>query len=118
MNNWAEVLQSAPAIMLYIVVVLFTFRHLQVHFQWNTERWEGLVLTAFLFAEKQGLIEKLTGDEKKQAAIKKFIEEFKKLNNGKEPSKKDLADAALDFARYAWENKDKPKELKTTLLSE
>lgn len=107
--NWQEfalkLATSEAAIALYIAIVLFTYRHLAIRFQWNTERWDGLISQAFNFAEKETKF----GNVKLEFALQKFSQEFPKTF-GRQPSVTDLQDAALDFARKAFELKFAPVE--------
>jgi hypothetical protein len=97
----AEIAVSNQAILLYAAIILFFYRWSRDHFHWNTERWEGLVLTAFNAAEVAGFA---TGEEKLDYALKVFAKEFEETH-AQPPSLADLKDAALDLARYAYEHK-------------
>jgi hypothetical protein len=100
-----KVASSEAAIVLYIAIVLFVYRKLAISFKWDVERWEGLIAAAFNAAEKQTKF----GNVKLEFALQHFAQEFPKTF-GKEPSAKDLQDAALDFAKKAWDLKFAPKE--------
>ncbi|MCW8128915.1 MAG: hypothetical protein KIS92_00895 [Planctomycetota bacterium] len=104
-----ELALSPQAIVLYASIVLFAYRLLRDRFQWNTERWEGLVLTAFNAAEAAGF---KTGQDKLDHALTIFAKEFEDTYN-KPPSIMDLKDAALDLARFAYEHKLSGAAVKT-----
>lgn len=95
-TSWGALFVSGPAIVLYIGVVLFVFHWLQKRYQWDTERWEGIVANAFLLAEKSGV----GAAGKLGLAIQSFNQQYQ-ATYGKEPSPLDLKDAAADFARLA-----------------
>lgn len=94
---------SEAAIVLYIALVLFIWRHLKIRFDWDTERWEGIISHAFLVAEKSGLHD-LGGEGKLKFALAEFSREYQETWD-KEPSIKDLKDASLDLSRLAMEHK-------------
>lgn len=96
-----ELFTSGPAITLYIAVVLFAWNWIKRRQQWDTERWEGMLATAFALAEKSGL---QSSNQKLNQAIAIFATKFKDTYN-REPDPMDLKDAALDFGRLALEYK-------------
>jgi len=102
--DWKEMLLklalSEQALLLYAAIILFVYRKLQIKQGWDTERWEGLVTAAFLAAEKSNVF----GEGKLAFAMKHFSQGFKDTY-GKEPSVMDLKDAAIDFAKKAYELK-------------
>jgi len=103
--DWAALLTSNQAIVLYIALVLYGYNYLRVRNSWQAERWEGMISAAFLAAEAAGL---KTGKEKLDFALSKFAGEFA-ASQGKDPDATDLKDAALDFARFAFQHKFAPK---------
>lgn len=103
--DWKELVVSPAAISVYVTVVLFVYRSLQIKYKWDTERYEGLITSIFLTVEKAGC---KTGNEKLDMGVQLFTQKFKDTY-GKPPSTKDLQDAALDFARKAFELKFQPK---------
>lgn len=102
--DWKELLLklalSEQALILYAAIVLFVYRKLQIKQGWETERWEGLISAAFNAAEKSSVF----GTGKLALAMQTFAAMFKDTY-GKEPSVMDLKDAALDFAKKAYELK-------------
>lgn len=99
-----EILLSEPAIVLYVSIVLFVWRYLKIKFDWDTERWEGLIASAFNYAEKEGVAKGLTGNDKLSLALNEFIKQYQEVWDSK-PTPKDLTDAALDLGRLALEHK-------------
>lgn len=92
---------SEAAITLACMIVLYAFHFFKQKFQWNTEKWEGVVALAFNAAEQAGL---KTGNEKADFALKIFAVEYEKAYKSA-PTLSDLKDAALDFARLAYDLK-------------
>ncbi len=105
--QWGEIFSSQAAITFYIALVLFGYRWLKRLQQWTDERWEGLITSAFLAAEKAGF---LKSNAKLEYALNAFNKEYEETY-GKEPSALDLKDAALDLARKAMEYKFAPSKL-------
>lgn len=105
--DYAQLLTSNAAVTFYVVVALYAYRFFKVRQQWETERWEGLVTSAFLAAEKSGF---LNGNAKLQHALEIFNREYSETY-GQPPSPMDVKDAALDLARKALELKFAPKGL-------
>lgn len=103
--DWIQLATSEAAITLYVVVALFVYRTLKIRFQWDTERWEGMVTSAFLAAEGAEL---LSSNQKLNYALSVFNREYSETY-GKDPSPVDVKDAALDLARKALELKFAPK---------
>ena len=102
--NWEQILTSSPAIVFYVAVVLFAFRWFKQREGWDTERWEGMIATAFAMAEKTGV---RTGIEKLDFGLREFGKQHT-MTYGKPPSARDLQDAALDFGKLALQMKFKP----------
>ncbi len=98
--DWKAILLSEQALALYGTIILVVWRWLARKYQWNKERWEGLVANAYLIAEKACP----PGVAKSEWAQKIFSDQFKGVF-GKDPTAKDLADAALDFGKLAFEHK-------------
>jgi|CXWL01.1.fsa_nt_gi hypothetical protein len=102
--DWQALLTSDAALLLYVTLVVFVYRKLQISQKWDTERWEGIIATAFTLAEKSGAI----SSSKLRFALATFNDKFKDTY-GREPNAKELQDAALDFGRMAFELKFAPK---------
>ena len=103
--NWNQLLldlaASPLAITFYCALTLFVWRFLKIRFQWDTERWEGMLAAAFNAAEKSGIL----GGESKLAYALNVFARLHAETYGKPASPADLKDAALDLARYAYELK-------------
>ena len=93
-------LNSPAGYTLASALIIYIWHKLAQKFKWDEERWNGVVISAFNAAEKSGAL----GNGKLGIAMNAFISEHARMY-GHEPSAKDIADAAADFARLAWANK-------------
>lgn len=101
--DYKALFESPEAIMLYTAIILYGYRTLAIQHKWNTERWEGMVASAFLAAEKAGVL----GEGKLKLALDDFYKQYTQTH-GTTPSPLDMRDAALDFGKLALQMKFVP----------
>lgn len=86
-------------------VLIYVYKRLGQHFKWDTERWDNLIHDAFNVAEGAGVDDaKLRGMGKLGLALERFKAQHAALY-GKPPSMKDMADASVDLAKLARDQK-------------
>lgn len=86
-------------------VLIYVYKRLGQHFQWDTERWDNLIHDAFNIAEGAGITDaKLGSMGKLGVAIERFKNQHM-ATYGHAASTKDLADATNDLAKLARDQK-------------